>query len=351
MAAIEATFERLGTVFSPDGGDAEREGTINPASARLHDGTLALYPRVVAAGNVSRVRRCRAHFDGDAVRFEREGFALEPSAPYEIRTEPGGYGCEDPRVTFVEPLGAYLMAYCAYGPKGPHVGVAHSRDGVAWQRLGTVSFRSPSPIFGDKDAAYFPEAVLSPSGVPSIALFHRPTFHVSVAAQGSTIVRSILAMDPSDRESMWVAYVPLERVRADLDALLAVEESELVLQPGGEWGAIKVGIGPPPVRVREGWLTIYHGIDVVPGQEDAEQPATQYRAGLALLDGERPGNVLYRAPRPFLAPELPEERRGIVDNVVFPTAIDPRPDVGERQFDIYYGMADLLIGRGRLTLA
>ena len=41
------------------------------------------------------------------------------------------------------------------------------------------------------------------------------------------------------------------------------------------------------------------------------------------------------------------ELHGAVGHVVFPTGIDRR---GEREFDIYYGMADYEIGRGRLTL-
>jgi predicted GH43/DUF377 family glycosyl hydrolase len=51
-----------------------------------------------------------------------------------------------------------------------------------------------------------------------------------------------------------------------------------------------------------------------------------------------------------LCPESESELRGIVDNVVFPTAIDPRPDLGERTFDFYYGMADWSIGAARMTL-
>jgi predicted GH43/DUF377 family glycosyl hydrolase len=75
----------------------------------------------------------------------------------------------------------------------------------------------------------------------------------------------------------------------------------------------------------------------------------QYRAGVALLDLVQPHNVIYRSPAPILWPESPEEREGIVDDVVFPTAIDPRTDLGPGRFDIYYGMGDRLTGRGRLT--
>jgi predicted GH43/DUF377 family glycosyl hydrolase len=40
----------------------------------------------------------------------------------------------------------------------------------------------------------------------------------------------------------------------------------------------------------------------------------------------------------------------VVDNVVFPTGIDPRPDLGERVYDIYYGMGDYSVGAARLSI-
>jgi predicted GH43/DUF377 family glycosyl hydrolase len=52
-----------------------------------------------------------------------------------------------------------------------------------------------------------------------------------------------------------------------------------------------------------------------------------------------------------LTPVLPQERRGIVANVVFPTGIDRRDDLGSPdRFDVYYGMADDRIGVARLDL-
>jgi hypothetical protein len=52
-----------------------------------------------------------------------------------------------------------------------------------------------------------------------------------------------------------------------------------------------------------------------------------------------------------LAPELPQERSGTIANVVFPTGIDRRDDLGmPDRFDVYYGMADDRIGVARLDL-
>jgi hypothetical protein len=33
---------------------------------------------------------------------------------------------------------------------------------------------------------------------------------------------------------------------------------------------------------------------------------------------------------------------------VFPSGIDPRPDLGERVYDVYYGMSDYSIGAARI---
>ena len=48
---------------------------------------------------------------------------------------------------------------------------------------------------------------------------------------------------------------------------------------------------------------------------------------------------------------LPGERSGTVDNVVFPTGIDRRDDLGSPdRFDVYYGMAGCRVGVARLDL-
>ncbi|MGZ6265272.1 MAG: hypothetical protein ACXWN4_00005, partial [Candidatus Limnocylindrales bacterium] len=108
-------LRRLGTIMEPEPGNPnEIEGVLNPAAARGPDGNLYLFPRLVAAGNYSRIGIARVRFngDGDPTDVERLGIALEPEADYELRPDGSG-GCEDPRVTFVEPLGRFVMTYTA----------------------------------------------------------------------------------------------------------------------------------------------------------------------------------------------------------------------------------------------
>ena len=140
MQATEVSYRRCGIVMSPNGSALEAEGVLNPAITRDRNGTLLMYARMVAAGNVSRIGIARGIERAEGPAFERLGIALEPEAPYERRGEPGGYGCEDPRITFVPALDRYVMAYTAFGPLGPKIALAISTDAYVWTRLGPVTF-------------------------------------------------------------------------------------------------------------------------------------------------------------------------------------------------------------------
>src|SRR2546430_7867781 len=79
-------MRRLGIVMEPDPRDPrEAGGVLNPAATRGPDGQLYLLPRLVAAGNYSRISLARVVFQrGDPVGVERLGVVLEPQAPYEL---------------------------------------------------------------------------------------------------------------------------------------------------------------------------------------------------------------------------------------------------------------------------
>ena len=149
------------------------------------------------------------------------------------------------------------------------------------------------------------------------------------------------------------AMYPLKAVLKDRSNLCNVTESVQVLSPEAQWGSIKIGAGTPPVRIAldgiEGWLAVFHGVDAMAPR--GKKPSLRYSAGIVIHDLERPDRILYRSPQPVLTPESQQERRGVVDNVVFPSGIDPRPDLGEHTYDIYYGMGDYSIGAARLRIS
>jgi beta-1,2-mannobiose phosphorylase / 1,2-beta-oligomannan phosphorylase len=349
---LDVAVERLGLVVEPNGDPTEAGGILNPAATRAPGGELLLYPRCVAEGNISRVGIIRLRESGKRFDAERLGFALVPEAPYELRPVPG-YGCEDPRVTYVPVLQSYVMAYTALGPDGPRIAIAVSNDAYHWERLGLARFAGTANVVGDdKDAAFFPEPVLSPKGRRSLAFYHRPMLHLS-SVDGRAALPLIERMPFEDRESIRIAYVPLNAVLKDRSNLCNVAESVQVLSPDARWGSIKIGAGTPPVRIAldgtERWLSVFHGVDAIAGR--GRRPAMRYSAGIVIHDFERPDRILYRSPEPIMTPESRRERRGIVDNVVFPSGIDPRPDLGEHVYDIYYGMGDYAVGAARLQIA
>ncbi len=150
----------------------ELEGVLNPAAARGPDGELYLFPRLVGRNNYSRIGIARVRFDdqGDPCAAERVGIALEPAADYERRPGGGG-GCEDPRVTYVEPLQNYVMTYTAFSTTGPRIALAVSEDLLRWRRVGLVTFLPYGGLdfdgIDDKDASVFPVAIPTRASVPS----------------------------------------------------------------------------------------------------------------------------------------------------------------------------------------
>jgi predicted GH43/DUF377 family glycosyl hydrolase len=120
--------------------------------------------------------------------------------------------------------------------------------------------------------------------------------------------------------------------------------------PVADWEQLKIGGGTPPILTRHGWLTVYHGVSELAVPAGAPRELC-YSAGVLVLSHEYPQVIRYRSAEPVLKPELLLEREGIVANVVFPTAIDQRIDIGQPdRIDVYYGMADQRIGVARLDV-
>lgn len=340
-------MQRLGVIMRGDPTNPdEAMGVLNPAAARAPDGRLFLFPRVVAAGNYSRIGIAEVVFDaaGEPIGVERRGYALEPTESYEqnIRTA----GCEDARITFVEPLRRYIMTYTAYSPLGPRIALAESDDLRHWRRLGPAKFafdpalRVDFDLYDNKDAVLFPEPVRDPHGRPALAMVHRPAHQ-----QGGMPVLPAGVAEP--RASIWISYCDLEQARKDPAALLVWRDHTLLATPAQPWEETKIGGGTPPLRTPLGWLMLHHGVagPILEGVD--HQPYVRYSAGVLLLDLDDPRTIVYRSPEPTLAPETEEERVGIVPNVVFPTGLDPR---GGGRIDVYYGMSDSAIGVARFEL-
>ena len=349
-------LRRLGVVMEPEPGNPmEVEGVLNPASARGPDGQLYLFPRLVARGNYSRIgiARVRLNAAGDPVGVDRLGVALEPEADYELR--PDGGGCEDPRITFIEPLRRYVMTYTALSSRGPRIALAVSEDLFHWERLGLATFKPYGDVdFNDvanKDALFFPVAIPDPDGQLAMALIHRPLFPGT--GPDETLHCRLPRVVDILRESMWISFSSLTKECCDnrlCRHLCHFDSHRRLATPVATWEQLKIGGGTPPILTSQGWLLIYHGVSEAPHAPNS-LGELRYSAGVLVLDAKLPDLIRYRSPAAILSPDLPEERAGIVPNVVFPTAIDRRDDLAlPSRFDVYYGMADSRIGVARLDL-
>ncbi len=343
-------LHRLRTIMVGDPANPDEAwGVLNPACCRDRAGELLLYPRIVAGNNYSRIGLARVRFeDGEPVEVERLGYALEPTEGFERNANTAGV--EDPRVVFIAALDRFVMTYTAFSPIGPRIALAVSEDARTWQRLGPVNFAyapgegTDFDLYHNKDALIFPEPVRDPQGRLALALIHRPDYTIAWEYGGYTQVVPPGVAD--ERPSMWISYTPLDDVRRDIHALERWSDHRVLAHPEQPWEVSKIGGGAPPLLTPLGWLLVYHGVGT-PVSHGDRAPRPPYAGGVMILDRDDPRRILYRSVEPILQPDTAEEREGTVDNVVFPTAIDPRED---GRVDVYYGMADARIGVARLQL-
>ena len=265
---------------------------FNPGAVRLADGTTLLLCRVEDHRGHSHLCAARSVNGVDRWRIDPQPtFAPAiDSYPEEV------WGVEDPRITYVGELRKYVIAYTAYSRGGPGVSLALTEDFKSFERIGSVM--SPE----DKDAALFPRRVGK-----FWALLHRP-----VGTIGAHI---------------WLSFSPDLRHWGSHRLVLPARN-------GAWWDAGKIGLCTPPIETERGWLLIYHGVRQTAG-------GCLYRLGLALMDLETPERCLKRGDSWIFGPETDYERRGDVDNVVFPCGFT-RGDDGDT-LNVYYGAADACI--------
>ncbi len=199
------------------------------------------------------------------------------------------WGIEDARITQID--SKYYLTYTGYSKYMPLVILTETEDFKKFKVLGPIT--EPS----NKDCALFPEKING-----SYCRFDRPS--------------------AESRHDIWLAKSP---------DLLHWGGYEFLTEPRpGSWEADKIGIAAQPVKTKEGWLVLYHGVR-------GFGISTLYKLGIMLLDLEKPWIVKGRYSEPILSPDKDYERIGDVGNVVFSNGWIAEPD-GE--IKIYYSGAD-----------
>ena len=265
---------------------------FNPGATLLKDGSTLLLCRVEDRRGLSHLTAARSANGIDDWKIDPR-----PTLPPDPEHYPEElWGVEDPRITYVPEMDRYIVAYTAYARGGPGVALASTQDFVTFERYGMVM--QPD----DKDACLLPHKVEG-----RWALIHRPM--------------GIMA------GHMWISYS---------NDLVTWGSHKLMMEArlGGWWDANKIGLSCPPIETPQGWLTIYHGVR-------RNAAGSIYRLGLALFDLDAPERCLKRCDEWVFGPEESYERRGDVDNVVFPCGYTLAPDGDTLR--LYYGASDTTV--------
>ena len=212
----------------------------------------------------------------------------------------GGWngGCEDPRLTLIE--GTVYLTYTAF-------------DGWGSIRIALSSIALED--FLKKNWKWKKPAMISPKGEihKNWVLFPEK-------------IRGKFAILHSISPSILVDY---------FDDLNDFDEEEAVIRSKynrvsntGAWDSWIRGAGPPPLKTKDGWLLLYHAMDI--------RDPDRYKLGAMLLDLNDPTKVLYRSQSPILEPDFSYENQGFKAGVVYSCGAV----INDGELYVYYGGAD-----------
>ncbi len=276
--------------------------------ATIYDGNIVhlLYRAVGEYENyISRLGYASSADGYSFARFNEMVFG--PTEDYER------YGIEDPRLVLVDSQ-IYLtyVVLSAHAREGPIVSsaLATTRDYHEFERLGIITSKGSD----NKDVVIFPEKMMATVSKEELKKHNTSSCYFSLQRPSSWIGPPYGINQPS----IWLGE--------SSSSLTSFDKYAILLKPEEDWEALKIGAGTPPIKTKQGWLLIYHGVsrDKV------------YRAGAALLDLNDPSKILGRTKKPILEPRERYERYGDVDNVVFPSGAC----VIDGLLFVYYGGAD-----------
>jgi beta-1,4-mannooligosaccharide/beta-1,4-mannosyl-N-acetylglucosamine phosphorylase len=135
---------------------------------------------------------------------------------------------------------------------------------------------------------------------------------------------------------------------AESDDLIQWHHTAKLFEGSSHYWDEFIGPGTPPIKTRDGWLCVYHGIAM------HYQPI--YQAGVFLLDLHDPTILLARGRYNILEPRELYETTGQVPNVCFPTGIIVEKYDSEgfalpdSPVKIYYGAADTSVAMATTTI-
>ena len=317
-------IENKGIILEKTALDFESQAVLNPTCIEK-DGIVHMFYRAVRTGNFSTIGYCQ--FKDGKLIYRKSSPVLVSEYEYEK------HGLEDPHIVLLD--GIYYLFYVAYDGTNARVALATSKDLITFKKQGILTsqlsydkvedlfktsevskfytffeklyrkYNTDEVILWEKDAFIFPEKINN-----KFALIHRVLPGIQIAYFDSF---------KDLNEKYWSNY-------------FTHLKDYIILEPKFSFESSYIGGGCPPIRIKEGWLFIYHAV------EEKDDFKT-YSACAALLDINDPQKVLGKLNHPLFSPTENWEKSGDVNNVVFPTSAI----LNGNKLDIYYGAADSVI--------
>jgi predicted GH43/DUF377 family glycosyl hydrolase len=276
----------------------EAKATFNPGVIYL-GGKFHLLYRAVSDSDVS-VFGYACSRDGYTIEEREKEPVYTPREDFEKNNKGRSYGCEDARLVKVKDR--IYMFYTAYNNIDlPRVAVTSIKEKDFLNRKWNWEIPIPASPQGrsNKDAVIFPERIKG----------------------------KYVALHRLNNKSIDIQYLP----GLDFKKYQFSEENNWIMPRKGMWDSEKVGINGAPIKTKEGWLLLYHGIS----QEDK-----YYRLGALLTKLDKPEEVIARTRDPIFEPETIYEKEGDVPNVVFTCG----HELVDNTLFVYYGGGDKVIG-------
>jgi len=233
----------------------------------------------------------------DGIHFTGNRLLFSPTEEWEL------YGCEDPRITYLE--GKFYIFYTAlssypFEASGIKIAVAVTSDFVTFDKHLVTRFNS-------KAMGLFPERI---DGKLAALL----TVHTDMPP-----AKIAFALFDKDEDlwspDYWAQWY--ENVNNHILHVLRDTDDHIEL-------------GSPPLKTASGWLFVHSYI------KRYFQKDKRFGVEALLLDTTNPRKILGRTEFPLLVPEEKYELEGNVPNVVFPSG----SLIKDGELFVYYGAAD-----------
>jgi len=325
--------KKEGIILKPSNLKFENYGVFNPGCIKVGNEVHMFY-RAFSKRKRSTIGYCKLKGPLKVVERSKKP-VLYPEHEYEKNLE-------DPRIVRLD--GTYYLTYTAYDGRNIRPAYAVSKDLKNWKKKKIIL----PDISYDKAENYF----------RSCSLQLKERYFLFESYFKDKVGKDVLLWDKDHfffKKKIKGKFAMIHRILPDIQIVYFKDFNEItpkffkdylknldkyiVLESTYWYESRNIGGGCPPIETDKGWLLIYHAVDDM-------YKGKIYRAGAALLDKKDPTKVIGHLDYPLFSPDEHWEKKGNVDNVVFPTGAA----IFGKKLYIYYGAADKYIAAASVDL-